>query len=115
MSLDAVGKWSFLIGLAVVIIAGLIPATYGFMTYIPLILFILGLAVGFLNITDKNTIKFLVSTIALLVAGVAGINVISIFGIVSDYVISIIGNFISFVGAAALVVSLKSIIETTKA
>ncbi len=116
MKNDQIGKWAFLIGLIIAVIAAFVPsttaATYG--TYIALALFILGLIVGFLNITEKDLSKFLLAVIVLLVLGSASLNVLDILKIVNDYLKSILGNFIAFVSAAGLVVSIKSILEASK-
>jgi len=111
MSNEAIGKWAFLIGLIIAVIAAFVT---GYTELILLVLFILGLIVGFMNIHEKNVVKFLVALVALLVLGVASINALSVLGIISDYLNRILGNFIAFVSAAGLVVSIKSIIETTK-
>jgi len=108
---QAIGKWAFLIGLIIAVIAAFIP---GYAGTILLILFILGLIVGFMNIAEKQVVKFLVAAIALLALGVASINALSVLAIVSTYLDSILSNFIAFVSAAALVVAIKSIIETAK-
>jgi hypothetical protein len=111
MSNELIGKWAFLIGLIIAVIASFIS---GYTTIVLLILFILGLVVGFLNIVEKNTIKFLVAVSSLLILGVASISTLSILGIISSYINAILGNFIAFVSAAALVVAIKSIVETSK-
>ena len=106
-----VGKWAFLIGLIIAVLAGFVT---GYTEIVLLVLFLLGLVIGFLNIAEKDTTKFLVAAIALMILGVAALNALEILGIVSSYLNAILGNFISFVSAAALVVSIKAIIETTK-
>ncbi len=111
MGNELIGKWAFLIGLIIAVVAGFI---IGYTTPILLVLFILGLIVGFLNITDKDLVKFLVAAIALLALGVSSISALSVLDVVSVYLNNILGNFISFVSAAALVVAIKAIIETSK-
>ncbi|MAH51362.1 hypothetical protein CMI37_36435 [Candidatus Pacearchaeota archaeon] len=113
MELDLVGKWAFIIGLVVAVLAALAGDVIGASTVL-LILFILGLVVGFLNIDKANTTEFLVAVIALLILGVGSIGALSIIGTTLAYVESILGNFTAFVGAAALVVSIKAIIVTGK-
>lgn len=109
--MNEIGKWIFIIGMIVAVIAGFIP---GYAAWILLLLFVLGLIVGFMNISDKNLSKFLTAAIALLLLGVGSISALSVLGIVSVYLNSILGNFIAFVGAATLVVSIKAIIEVNK-
>jgi hypothetical protein len=113
-NLDVLGKWAFIIGLIIAVIAAFIGNTISASTIL-LILFILGLIVGYLNITEKQIIKFLTATIALLLLGIGSISALSVVGSVSGYLNSILANVIAFVSAAALVVALKVIYETGKA
>jgi hypothetical protein len=109
MKLKFVGKWAFLVGLVVAVIASFLT---GYETTVALVLFLLGLVVGFLNISEKDSNKFLLATIALLVGGIASINALTILGVVSTYLSAILGSFVAFVSAAALVVAIKAIFET---
>jgi hypothetical protein len=110
MDLEQVGKWAFIAGMAVAVLAGLFVVPYT-----ALVLFVLGLVVGFLNVTVKETEKFLIAAIALIVLGVASIQTLSILGIVvSDILNAILANFTAFVGASALVVAIKAIIDIGK-
>lgn len=113
-NLDVLGKWAFIIGLVIAIIAAFIRTAISAST-IALILFILGLLVGLLNITEKRHTKFLLATITLLLLGIGSISALSIIGTVSGYLNSMLANIISFVGAAALVVALKTVYETGQA
>lgn len=108
-NLEMVGKWAFIIGLALAIIAGLLQGIYAIPS-LALILVILGLIVGFLNIVEKDTIKLLVAIIALTVVG--GLT-ISVIPAINMYLESILTNILIFAGAAGLVVAVKAIIETT--
>lgn len=103
MNLTFFGHWAFIIGLILAILAGFadIPS-------LPLILFVLGLVVGFLNVTEKESTSFLVAVIALLMIGVAGLR----FG--GDILVSILDNFIAFVAAAGLIVALKQVLGAAK-
>jgi len=110
MSNELIGKWAFLIGLIIAVIAGLIEGVYT-IPYLALILVILGVIVGFLNIHEKNVIKLLVAIIALM--GVGSMTVLAIPA-VNIYLNAILKNFVAFVGAAGLVVAIKAVLETTK-
>jgi len=103
MKLTQIGHWSFIGGLVLAILAGFIN-----FALMPLILFILGLIVGFLNVTEKESTSFLVATIALLMGGMVGLQ----FG--GETLASILSSFTAFVSAAALVVALKQIIITAR-
>lgn len=110
---EVIGKWAFMIGLIIAIITAFIGNAVSAST-IMLVLFILGLIVGFLNIAEKRIERFLIATIALLVLGVGSISALSIIGTVSGYLTNILTNIISFVSAAALVVALKAVYTTAK-
>ena len=112
MELDLIGKWAFIIGIVVAILAAFVTAIAT--TTIILVLFILGLIVGLLNIDKKDTTGFLIAVIALLMVGSLGALSIGQLATPIGYLQEILGNFIAFVAAAALVVSIKAIITTTK-
>ena len=105
-----IGKASFIIGILLAVLAGVIPAVAGF-AYTALILVVLGILVGLINITEKNVMKTLLAIIALVTVGAATLNVIPALDV---YLVAILENFIAFVGAAGFVIALKAILETTK-
>ena len=98
------GRWAFIVGVLIAIIAGLVPAWQT--PTITWVLVILGLIVGLLNITAKETVEFLVATIALMLIGSAG--AIPALGTI---ILSILANIVAFVAPAALIVALKAIYE----
>ena len=64
--LGFIGFWAFIVGLIIAVVGGIFsPANQTLV----IILIILGLIVGFLNITGKEILLFLVATIALIVVG----------------------------------------------
>ena len=105
MDLVKIGHWALIIGIVLAVIAGFtaIPA-------LPVVLFVLGLIVGFLNIKEKESTPFLVAVIALLLIGVAGLQL----GRLTPIVVSILNNFIAFLAAAGLVVALKQVLAIVK-
>ena len=75
-----------------------------------IILVILGLIVGFLNITAAEVETYLVAVIALLVIGTAGLQALSSAGELSgavQVIQTMIRNFISFVAASGLIVAIR--------
>ena len=109
---STVGKWSFTLGLVVAILAAFITAVDAAIVF--LVLFVLGLLVGFLNIAEKDSTRFLTGLIALFLIGVSSLGALAVFGNVETYLTSILGNFLAFVGAAGLVVSIKTVFDTSK-
>ena len=109
---DAIGKWAFIIGLAIAIIAAILQQADVYnLPQLTLILVVLGLIVGFLNISEKDSTKLLIAIIALL--GVGGMTVVAIPAI-DAYLTAILKNFVAFVAAAGFVVAVKSIYEISK-
>jgi hypothetical protein len=108
MDLTTIGRWAFVIGVLISIIAGLggvIPALVS-------ILFILGLIVGFLNVGEGESTHFLVAVITLLLIGVAGVQLP--LGRFTSQIVGIIQNLIAFVAAAGLVVAIKQALGIAK-
>lgn len=99
-----VGFWAFIIGLVIALVAGVVmPAN----EIVLIVLIILGLIIGFLNITASEILLFLVATIALIVAGGA-FNALTTLGIGA-----ILGNILAYVAAlmapAAIVAAIKAL------
>jgi len=106
-----VGKYAYLIGLLLAVVAGLVAVVAEY-AYTPLVLVVLGLVVGYLNVTEKNTVLLLLSLLALAMVGNATLNVIPA---ISSYLVAILSNIVLFAGAAAFVVAIKAVLATTKA
>ena len=111
MKTKFIGKWAFVVGLVLAVLASFLT---GYETIVAVVLFVLGLVVGFLNISEKDSNKFLLGNIALLTGGIASMNAVAMFGVVSIYLTAVLGSFVAFVSAAALVVAIKAIFETSK-
>lgn len=110
MKADQIGRWAFILGIIVAILLGFTTIAYG-----SLILVILGLIVGFLNISDKNAHDYLVAVIALLVIGLAGLQVFnSLASGLNDWIQTVLQSFTTFVAASGLVVAIKEIVSLGK-
>tara|TARA_Y100000310_G_C20325621_1_gene642846 strand:+ start:124 stop:489 length:366 start_codon:yes stop_codon:yes gene_type:complete len=110
------GSWAFILGIIFALISGLgqgagisVPGAI----FIPYILVILGIVVGFLNISNRDITDFLVAAIAFLAISVsaAGLNVIPVLG---TYFVGVANNLAIFVAPAALVVALKMVLNLSK-
>ncbi len=97
------GRWASLGGIVLAILAGFIVVPY-----LAVLLFVLGLIVGFLNIKEKESTRFLVAVITLLLVGVASLE----FGQLTPVITSVLTSFIAFVSAAGLVVAIKQVWAT---
>ncbi|MBW3010763.1 hypothetical protein KY335_00245 [Candidatus Woesearchaeota archaeon] len=101
--MEKYGHYAFLVCILLAIIAGLVVVPYT-----AIILVILGLVVGLLNITAKESKDFLIAAIALAVVGSSGLGVIQWAGL-GGMLTTILGNIALFVIPAALVVALKEV------
>lgn len=97
--MEMIGRISFLAGLVISVAAGWLSiGTTG-----ALVLLVLGLLVGLLNVSGKESGRFLLATLVLIVAGLA---LREAFG---ETVARILTAYISFTSAAGLVVALKEV------
>lgn len=105
---ENIGKWAFILGVAVAIIAGLASSmVVAFAPWILLLLVALGLVVGFLNISAKEVNDFLLASIALILVGtIVQLTSIPQIGAMLQLMVEYIA---AFVAPAALVVSLKAV------
>ena len=98
------GRWAFVIGLIISVLLGFVVFSYS-----SLVLVILGLIVGFLNITEKEATSFLIAVIALIVVGVAGLQALSVLGTLYTWIQTVLTSFLVFVSASVVVVALKEL------
>jgi len=104
--MDKIGKYVFMVGLVVAFLASIVT-TYGWVAWV---LAVLGVIVGFLNITAEETHTFLISGIALLLVATS-VQVLPIIGVVVSLIAA---NLIAFIAPAMFVVALKALFETAQ-
>lgn len=107
MDMQQIGGYAFIIGVLLAIIA---PFLLAGAAWVPLTLIILGLIVGLLNVTDKETVSFLVATIAL------GMTKTAFSGLSADWawITTIVTNIAVFVAPAGLIVALVAVLKMAK-
>lgn len=101
-----VGKWAFIGGIVLAVVAAFVTQT----AWIYWVLAVLGLVVGFLNVTAEETKGFLLSAVALILSASA----VQGIPLVGEMVTRVMGNLVAFMSAAVLVVALKSLFETAR-
>ena len=102
------GSWAFIVGLIIAVLAGVvIPSA----AWLMLVLAVLGLVVGVLNVTAKESTAFLVAAIALVTASGALKTILesSLGGQIAGIVGTVMGNIAVFVAPAAVVVAVRAI------
>jgi zinc transporter ZupT len=100
------GRWAFIIGLVIAVLAGLFFQP----DWAIWVLAILGLIVGLLNVTIKDTRGFLLAAIALTLSATA-LNTVPVIGKAFELILPFV---VAFVAGAMIVVALKELYQTAR-
>ncbi len=111
-SVQRIGAWAFIIGILLAILLGLFGQGQTWSTTASSVLVLLGLIVGLLNVTAKETRDYLISAAVLIIVAGFGIQLLGQVAVVGTFLASILTGIVSFVVPAAIVVSLKEIYAT---
>jgi hypothetical protein len=104
--MEKVGKYAFIAGLIISALAGV-----GLnQSWVPWVLAVLGLVVGFLNVAEKEVQTFLLAAIGLIMSASA----IAVLPFVGGMLTDILGYLVVFIAPAVLVVAVKGLLATAK-
>jgi uncharacterized paraquat-inducible protein A len=110
--LSKVGVWAFILGIVIAIFASFIGP------WSTPILVVVGIIVGLLNVTDKETGAFLMAAIAIMIAAyTAGASIaggLATLGKVGEYLVNLVASINVLVFPATIVVALKSLYALSK-
>ena len=112
-SLQAIGSWAFLLGAVVAVITGAVSPDNTNATMISFLV-LLGVIVGLLNITQKESNSFLLASVALVLVSGLGITVFQDVVSVGGYLVAMLTRILVFVVPATIVVALKAIFSLAK-
>jgi hypothetical protein len=114
----SLGAWAFLIGVIIALIIGLFSVSLGFLTsYIVAILFIIGIIVGILNVSGKESSTYLFAGTALVIVSYAGkgaIDYLANLSVIGTILNSVLGALLILFVPATIIVALKSLFALTK-
>lgn len=99
------GKYAFIAGLVLAVLAGFVD-----LSWVWWVLAVLGLIVGFLNVTASEMRGFLLAAIGLILSA----SSIQQLPYIGDQLTIILSNVVVFIGPAVLVVALKSLFATAR-
>lgn len=102
-----IGSWAFLIGVVLAVVFGLVGSVGGAWT---IVLIFIGLLVGILNVTDKETMPFLMSGTVLIIASALGGSVFSDVQTLSNVLNALLIIFIP----ATVIVAIKNVFILAK-
>lgn len=109
----SLGAWAFIAGLVIAAIVAFMGAD----SVAPLaiiLLAVLGIVVGLLNVTGKETVTFLVAAIAFLVTFQSLATIVGMLPAVGDMLKAFFGLMTVFIGPAAAVVAFKALFAASK-
>lgn len=120
---NTIGAWAFLAGVILAVLIGLsttlipIPALVAYSAQIYAILVLLGIFVGFMHVTGKDSHTFLMAGAVLVIVSKFGLESVTgtLIGIgVGDAVSSVFGAMIALFAPATIIVALKTVFSLAK-
>jgi hypothetical protein len=112
-SIAAMGRWAFLIGIVVALIAGLVTKMIG-QEWTMSILIVMGLIVGFFNVTESETKDYLMASVSMVIVTWIGGDIIGNVAVVGEYLKNVLNAMTIFVVPATILVALKAIYSLAK-
>ena len=109
---ENLGKYSFIIGVIIAVVLGLaIPMLSQATPWLISLMVILGLIVGFLNVSGKESRDFLLVAVALVIVTFAGSASGTLGGVlyIGPYMQGVFNSIMAFIVPATVVVGLKDI------
>ncbi len=111
MANEKYGEYAFLVGVVVALLAAVagmanvaVPAGW-----VGVLLVVLGIAVGLLNVSEKESQPFLLAVVALLVAGTASFAALNaVVASLGTFLDSVVGNISVLVSPAAVILAVKA-------
>ncbi|MBI5072333.1 hypothetical protein HZA99_00790 [Candidatus Woesearchaeota archaeon] len=100
-----IGSWSFLVGIVIAMAAGF----WELNALIVSVLIVLGMIVGFLNVTGEETTPFLLATVSLVIVAAIGQGVLGQVSDIGPKLQHVLATFITFIIPATIIVACKAI------
>ena|SRR3989344_9580114 len=120
---NALGAWAFLIGVILAIVIGLsatlmpIPFITKYSAQIYSVLMILGIIIGFMNVTGRESHTFMISGAVVVIVSKYGMESVfsSLIGIgMADTASSVFGALLALFVPATIIVALKTVFSISK-
>jgi hypothetical protein len=108
-----IGAYIFIAGIVIAIISGILMNVMS-PVIITSLLILLGLIVGFLNVTDKEVKDYLLTAVCLVIVTSLGGTSIRSLMIIGPYLAGVLNAIMIFTIPATIVVALKEIISIAK-
>jgi len=108
ISASSLGSLSFLFGAVIAILVGVVNPNSA-STILTSLLILLGIIVGFLNVTTKESNSFLIATVSLVIVSALGGTVLGQVALIGNYLEGVLMSILTFVIPATIIVAIKSI------
>ncbi len=108
--LNVVGRIAFIIGVILAVLSGFMSLGTTWIT----ILILLGLIVGFLNITEGESKTYVLMAVALVIVSGFSADILKTVAVVGPYLGNMFSGIIAFITPATIVVGLKAIYSMAK-
>ncbi|MEK6859329.1 MAG: hypothetical protein AABX54_00800 [Nanoarchaeota archaeon] len=115
---DKIGAWIFLLGVVLAVISGIFTVSN---SIVFALLVLVGILVGFLNVTGKESSKFLLAGAVLVIVSYMGQSAISAFSTITigpltigTMITGILNALLILSVPAVIIVALKSIVNIAK-
>lgn len=114
-TLTKIGSWSFVIGMILALLGGISTTIVpGGQTAVIAVLIVLGLIVGFLNVTENETKDFLLAAVSLVIVTSLGGNGLALVPMIGPYLQTVFMAIMTFVVPATIIVAIKAIYALAK-
>ena len=109
---NVLGAWAFLVGFVIAVILGIFSTAITGTAYDIVLwtLVLFGVIIGLLNVTRKESSKFLIAAFALVIVSYMGMGILTIIPQIGNILSALLVLFVP----ATIVVALKSVFEITK-
>ncbi|MEK6885898.1 MAG: hypothetical protein AABX17_02950 [Nanoarchaeota archaeon] len=110
---NMLGSWAFLIGVLLAVIVGIFNGLEIYSlntTLVVAVLMVIGIIIGLFNITSVESMPFLFSGLALIIAGVFGAGVLQSVPVASSTLVAMLEIFIP----ATIVVAIRNVFSMAK-
>ena len=112
MVMEMIGKWAFIVGMILAVAVGL----FGTLTTTSIVvLMVLGLVIGFLNVTGKEAAAFLMAGVSIIIAGSLGTGAFAgVNNAVTTALVNIFGAISVLIVPAVIMVAIREVIVLAK-
>ena len=116
-TIKIIGAWSFIIGVIIALVVGILSNFIQvelYMKSISIAILVIGLVVGGLNVSEKETTSFVIAAIGLTTGSVAVANIGVLIPGLGQMITTTFGIFGLFVAGALFVPSMKMVYKIAK-